>query len=197
MTTYYLNGTALQEGADITLNGFTYPYSWLEGTSPSIRASLGIEKQGDVNYDPKYYWGVDNPKLLEDREESDEDGNPLYVQVYDPEAILEGSDIPGAMVDTDERLVAKGLKTTCTEEIKSTTNTLLQPTDYYIIRGEVEGLELPEEVSKYRASVIAEQERVVDAIATVNTVEELISIMDSISWEVKPDEFDPDAGLIV
>jgi hypothetical protein len=149
MTIYYLNGTQIPEDSDITLNGFTYPYSWLEGTTPSIRTSLGIEKEGDVNYDSKYYWSAGNPKILEDREESDEDGNPLYVKVYDPTSVNEGSDTPGAMVDTDKRLVAKGLKTTCTEEIKSTTNTLLQPTDYYIIRGEVEGLELPEEVSKY------------------------------------------------
>jgi hypothetical protein len=182
MTTYYLNGTALQEGADITLNGFTYPYSWLEGTSPSIRASLGIEKQGDVNYDPKYYWSVGNPKILEDREESDEDGNPLYVKVYDPEAIVEGSTQIGAMVDTEERLVTKGLKTTCTEEIKHTTNTLLKPTDYYIIRGEVEGLEIPASISTYRAEVIAEQQRVVALIETVTTVEELIEVMNSVAF---------------
>jgi hypothetical protein len=182
MTIYYLNGTQILEDSDITLNGMTYPYSWLEGTSPSIRSSLGIEKEGDVNYDPKYYWGLDNPKNLEDREESDEDGNPLYVKVFDPTIVTEGSDFPGAMVDTEERLVAKGLKTTCTEEIKSTTNNLLHPTDYYIIRGEVEGLEIPEEVSEYRAGVIAEQERVVAAISEVTTVEELIAVMDSVNF---------------
>jgi len=182
MTIYYLNGTQIPEDSDITLNGFTYPYSWLEGTSPSIRASLGIEKRGDVNYDPKYYWSVGNPKILEDREESDEDGNPLYVKVYDPEAVVEGSSSLGAMVDTDERLVAKGLKTTCAAEIKYTTNSLLHPTDYYVIRGEVEGLEIPEEVSEYRADVIAEQERVVAAISEVTTVEELIAVMDSVNF---------------
>ena len=182
MTTYYLNGTALQEGADITLNGMTYPYSWLEGTSPSVRASLGIEKTGDVNYDAKYYWSVDNPKILEDREESDEDDNPLYVRVYDPEAIVEGSNFPGAMVDTNVRLVTKGLKTTCTQEIKQTTNSLLQLTDYYIIRGEVEELTIPASVSTYRAAVIAEQQRVVALIETVTTVEELIEIMNSVNF---------------
>ena len=182
MTIYYLNGTQIPEDSDITLNGFTYPYSWLEGTSPSIRASLGIEKQGDVNYDSKYYWSAGNPKILEDREESDDDGNPLYVKVFDSTIVIEDSDILGAMVDTEERLVAKGLKTTCTEEIKYTTNSLLHATDYYIIRGEVEELEIPEEVSEYRAGVIAEQERVVTAISEVTTVEELIAVMDSVNF---------------
>jgi len=182
MTTYYLNGTALQEGADITLNGMTYPYSWLEGTSPSVRAAIGIEKTGDINYDERYYNSVDVPKPLEDREELDDDGNLAYVKVYDPEAIVEGSDFPGAMVDTDVRLVTKGLKTTCTQQIKQTTNSLLQPTDYYIIRGEVEELTIPASVSTYRAAVIAEQQRVVALIETVTTVEELIEIMNSVDF---------------
>jgi hypothetical protein len=177
MTTYYLNGSPITEGSDITLNGMTYPYAWLEGTSPSVRASLGIEKTGDINYNTKYYWGVDNPKILEDREESDKDGNPAYVQVLDPTIGPQGS-----MVDSEERLVTKGLKTTCTAEIKAKTNDLLKPTDYLIIRNEVESLEIPEEVSTYRAAVITESDRVVTAIAAVDTVEELIEVMSSITW---------------
>ena len=177
MTTYYLNGSPITEGSDITLNGMTYPYAWLEGTSPSVRASLGIEKNGDINFDTKYYWGVDNPKILEDREESDEDGNPVYVQVLDPNLGPQGS-----MVDSEERLVTKGLKTTCTAEVKVMTNNLLKPTDYYIIRNEVESLAIPAEVSTYRAAVIAEQNRVVPAIAATTTVEGLITVMASVNW---------------
>lgn len=182
MTTYYLNGTPLNEGSDITLNGFTYPYSWLEGTSASIRASMGIEKIGDVNYDQKYYWSNGTPKMLEDREEVDEDGNPLYVKVWDPEAVVEGSDQTGAMVDTSKRLVSSGLKTTCAAEIKFLTNQLLKSTDFYIIRNAVELLEIPESVSVYRAAVIAESDRVTAALATTNSVEELGEVMSSITW---------------
>ena len=174
MTTYYLNGSPITEGSDITLNGMTYPYAWLEGTSPSVRASLGIEANGDINYDAKYYWDANNPKILNDREESDEDGNPLYVKEYDA-----GTE---TMVDTTTRLVAHGLKTTCTAEVKSTTNTLLSSTDYYILRHEVESVEIPESVVTYRAAVVAEQERVVTAIAAVTTVEELVTVMSSIAW---------------
>ena len=177
MTTYYLNGTPIVEDSDITLNGMTYPYSWLEGTSPSVRASLGIEATGDTNYDTKYYWGVDNAKILEDREEEDQDGNPLYVKIFDETV---GPD--GSMVDSNVRLVAKGLRTTCTAEIKATTNTLLQPTDFYIIRNEVEALEIPEAVSTYRGAVITESDRVVTAIAAVESVPELIEVMASIAW---------------
>jgi len=174
MTTYYLNGSPITEGSDITLNGFTYPYSWLEGTSPSIRASLGIEATGDINYDSKYYWGIYNPKILEDREEEDEDGNPAYVKEYDAET--------ETMVDTSVRLVTKGLKTTCTAEVKTTTNNLLSSTDFYILRNAAEELEIPESVSTYRAAIITESDRVVTAIAGVESVEELIEVMSSITW---------------
>jgi hypothetical protein len=177
MTTYYLNGTPITEDSDIILNGFTYPYSWLEGTSPSVRASLGIEASNDINYNTQYYWGVDNPKILEDREEVDDNGDPLYVKIFDS-SIGEY----GEMVDSEERLVAKGLKTICTSEVKSKTNDLLQLSDFYIIRNAVEELEIPESVSTYRAAVIAEQDRVTTAIAAVTTVEALIEVMDSITW---------------
>ena len=176
MTTYYLNGTPIVEDSDITLNGFVYPYSWLEGTSPSIRASLGIEKVGDITYDPKYYWDANTPKILNDRLESDEDGNPLYVKVS---AIVDGKSI---MVDSEERLTTPGLKTTCTAEIKKTTNNLLKPTDCLIIRNEVESVEIPESVSTYRAAVISESDRVVTALAAVTTVDALVTVMSSIAW---------------
>ena len=174
MTTYYLNGTALQDGADFTLNGMTYPYSWLEGTSPSVRASLGIEKTGDINFDTTYYWAPDTPKNLDDIEDVDAEGNPAYVKVLDP--------VTMSMVDSEVRSVTKGLKTACTSTIKANTNTLLLPTDFYILRNEVEELEIPETVSTYRAAVIAESERVVTGIAAATTVEQLITVMNSIAW---------------
>lgn len=174
MTTYYLNGSALVEGADFTINGFTYPYSWLEGTSPSVRASLGIEATGDVNYDPRYYWSKDIAKNLEDKEENNEDGTPAYVKVWDPES--------ETMVDTDKRLVTKGLKTACLVEIKVRTNDLLQSTDFYIIRNAVEQVEIPTSVSEYRAGVITESTRLQNAIPTVTSVEELIEVMNSANF---------------
>ena len=174
MTTYYLNGIALEQGADITLNGMTYPYSWLEGTSPSVRASLGIEADGDTNFDTTYYWTPELPKNLEDIEDVDADNNPAYVRVYDTAT--------EQMIDTTVRSVTKGLKTTCTATIKSNTNTLLKPTDYYIIRNTVEQLEIPATVSTYRAAVITEHQRLVTAIAATTTVPGLIAVMNSIAW---------------
>ena len=174
MTTYYLHGSALVEGADFTINGFTYPYSWLEGTSPSVRASLGIEVTGDVNYDPKYYYDSGIVRPLDDVQENDEKGNPAYVKVFDPET--------KEMVDSDKRMVTLGLKTTCLAEIRSTTNNLLQPTDFYIIRNHAEDVEIPTSVAEYRAAVVTESARLQEAIPAVTSVEELIEVMSTIAW---------------
>lgn len=176
MTTYYLNGTPLPEGADFTLDGFTYPYEWLEGTTASLRASLNIVKDGDINYNTKYNWTAENSKSLDDELAVDPDGNPMFVKV------LQGSGVDAEMIDSDVQMVNVGLKTLCTKEIKATTNSLLNPTDYYIIRSEVEQLEIPADVATYRAQVIAESDRVTTAIAAVTTVEELIEVMSSIAW---------------
>ena len=174
MTTHYLNGTAITEGSEINLNGMTYPYSWLEGTSASTRASLGIEKDGDINFDSIYYWAEGYPKSLEDIEAVDENGDPVYVKVLNEET--------HEMVDTTTRAINKGLKTVLTADIKDTTNRLLKPTDYLIIRNEVESAEIPESVVTYRAAVIAESDRMVTAIAAVDQIEELIEVMSSIAW---------------
>jgi hypothetical protein len=178
MTTYYLNGNLLPENADFTVNGFTYPYSWLEGTTPKLRASFGIEKHGDVDFDDVYYWAPGIPKSLNDVEEVDVDGNPIYLSVWDPTA----DNGKGATVLTEQRMISKGLKTVFTEQIRNRTNTLLQPTDHYILRHAIEELEIPTVISTYRAAVIAEQNRVIPVIAATTTVEELVNVMSSIEW---------------
>lgn len=107
-------------------------------------------------------------KLLNDREESDQNGNPLYVQVYD-EATKQ-------MVNTSERLVTKGLKTTETATVKATANSLLSATDWMIIRKVERNIDVPADVATYRAAVITECTRLVAAIAATTTVDELAAV---------------------
>jgi len=101
---FLLNNQPLPLDTPFTIDGTSYPANWLRLTSIAEKNAVGITEVADtqVTYDDRFYWGVDNPKLLNDREESDEDGNPMYVQVYDSAT--------QAMVDSSERLVTKGLK---------------------------------------------------------------------------------------
>ena len=50
-----------------TEDGTQYPANWTRLASPEERAAIGITEVADpASYDDRFYWGVDNPKNLDD-----------------------------------------------------------------------------------------------------------------------------------
>lgn len=142
---------------------------------PAARAALGVIEVADPPYyDQRFYWGVGNPKLLNDREESDENGNPLYVKVYDPAT--------ESMVDSDKRLVTKGLKSQWIAQVKDTAGKMLSATDWMVIRKAERAVDIPADVVAKRAAIIAETDRLEAAIAACTDVEALISVVSAQNW---------------
>jgi hypothetical protein len=144
---------------------------------PAIRSALGVVEVPDPeSYDQRFYWGVGNPKLLDDREEVDEDGNPLFVKVL--------GEVNGepAMVDSDERLVTKGLKSQWIAQVKQTAGSMLAQTDWMVIRKAERGVDIPGSVATTRAAIIAETDRLETAIAGCADVEALIAVIGSQNW---------------
>jgi len=135
-------------------------------------------RQDEIRPDDRYYWVTANPdgsfsktpKALEDREESDENGNPMYVKV------LGEVDGKPAMVDSTERLVTKGLKSNHIEQVKHNTNMTLAQTDWYVIRKAERNVDIPADIATYRAAVIAWATATEASITAVTTVEELKAI---------------------
>jgi hypothetical protein len=158
------------------INGTSYPANWLRLTSIEEKNAVGIVEVADTttSYDDRFYWGVDNPKLLNDREESDKDGNPMYVQVYDSAT--------QTMVDSTERLVTKGLKSNWTAQVKDTANKLLAQTDWMVIRKAERDVAIPNATATYRAGVITECARLVAAIAGAADVPALITVVTNQNW---------------
>jgi hypothetical protein len=159
------------------------PFTAPDGTkyanlrNPAIRQALGVTEVADPPfYDQRFYWGVDNPKLLDDREESDENGDPMWVKV------LGEVDGEPAMVDSDVRLVTKGLKSQWIAQVKDTAGKMLAQTDWMVIRKAERVVEIPESTKTFRAAVVAEANRIESAIATCTTVEELIAVINNQSW---------------
>ena len=156
-----------------------YPANWLRLSTLEEKQAIGITEVADpVAYDDRFYWGVDNPKLLDDREESNVEGKPLYVQV------LGTVDGKPAMVDSTERLVTKGLKTNWVAQIKDTAGKLLSATDWMIIRKAERGTAIPADVVAYRAAVVAECNRLETAINNAKTMEAFITVVMNQNWEV-------------
>jgi len=135
-------------------------------------------RQDEIRPDDRYYWVTANedgsfsktPKLLDDREEVDKDGNPMYVQVL---GMVDGEP---AMVDSTERLVTKGLKSNFIAQIKQTANSILAQTDWMVIRKAERNVEIPTDTSTYRAAVVAKAAELESAISAVTSVEELMAL---------------------
>lgn len=176
------NNTPIPLDTPFTIDGTSYPANWLRLTSLAEKQAVGIEEVADVTttYDDRFYWGVDNPKLLNDREESDKDGKPMYVKV------LGTVDGKPAMVDSTERLVTKGLKSQWTATVKDTANKLLAQTDWMVIRKAERDVAIPTAVATYRAGVVAECSRLVAAISGAADVPALIAVVTAQDWGKQP-----------
>ena len=135
-------------------------------------------RQDEIRPDDRYYWVTANPdgsftgtpKELEDREESDENGNPMYVKV------LGEVDGKPAMVDSTERLITKGLKSNHIAQVKHNTNMTLAQTDWYVIRKAERNIAIPADVATDRAAIVAWATATEASITAVTTVEQLKAI---------------------
>ena len=116
-------------------------------------------------------------KAIEDVDAKDSDGNQLYVQVFDPD---EGDD--GAMVDTSEKLITRGLKYSFKNQIKSQANSALANTDWMVIRKAERDVAIPDSTVTYRAAVITECARLETAIAGAVDVDALAVVMGAQNW---------------
>jgi hypothetical protein len=170
---FKLGTKTIQLDTPFTHNDIQYPANWIRLASEADKSAIGMTWEADaVRADDRFYWdgNINNPKALEDKEESDENGNPLYVKVL---GIVDGKP---AMVDSTERLVTKGLKSNFISQVKTTAGSILAQTDWMVIRKAERSVDIPTSVATYRASVVAKSEALETAIAAVTSVEQLIAL---------------------
>jgi hypothetical protein len=170
---FKLGTKTIQLDTPFTHNDIQYPANWIRLASEEDKEAIGLVWEADpVRADDRYYWSgdINNPKALEDKEESDENGNPLYVKVL---GVVDGEP---AMVDSDKRLVTKGLKSNFIAQIKTTAGSILAQTDWMVIRKAERNVDIPTAVATYRASVVAKATELETAIESVTTVEQLIAL---------------------
>jgi hypothetical protein len=137
-----------------------------------------------VTFD-KYEVGVDSvtrtyvstPKILEDKLEVNDDNTPVYVKVFDP-TVGEF----GAMVDSTEQMVTKGLKSQYKTQFKQTANSLLAQTDWMVIRKAERNVAIPTDVATKRAAVLAECDRLIAAVTAAADMTAFITAVKSANW---------------
>jgi hypothetical protein len=171
---FKLGTKTIQLDTPFTHNDIQYPANWIRLASEADKSAIGMTWEADVvRADDRFYWdgNINNPKALEDREESDKDGNPLFVKVLD-----KTDPQNPVMVDTTERLVTKGLKSNFISQVKATAGSILAQTDWMIIRKAERNVDIPADTVAYRASVVAKVDELETAITAVTTIEQLIAL---------------------
>jgi len=164
----FLQNATEQECLDIGL------YHFVEGTKPDLRFYWEADPTYTIDESTKTVTSsyTLNPRIFNDREEVDQDNNPMWVQV------LDNSDPENPqMVDSNVQMVTKGLKTTWTANFKKTVHDLLKPTDAKVMDETI-----TEEETTYRNSVITEGDRLDAAITACTDLDGLINIVNSQNW---------------
>ena len=150
---FLLNGNPINIDAEQTINSVRYPNL----RSPSLREQLGVIEVADPEqYDQRFYWGVGNPKQLEDVTVSPEDAT--------------------------EPIITKGLKSQWIAQVKDTAGKMLAQTDWMVIRKAERGVDIPADVVAKRAAIVAECTRLETAIAGCADVPALISVVMNQNW---------------
>ena len=151
------NNQTIPLDTPFTIDGTSYPANWLRLTSMTEKQAVGIEEVADVTttYDDRFYWGVGNPKQLNDETITPEQGDS-YVQ--------------------------KGLKSNWTAQVKDTANKLLAQTDWMVIRKAERSIDIPSNTTTYRQMVITECTRLVTASGGCADVPALIAVVTTQTW---------------
>ena len=155
-------GYQLADGTKLPLDvawtdpdGIQRPANWLRLSTERDRELLGITWVADTsnNYDQRFYWGVDNPKQLNDEPAVDEDGN-----------------------ETGE--TQTGLKTLWKAKQNEIAASLLAPSDWRVIKAKETSTNIPSTWKTYRAAVRTAcntRQGEIDACSDVAALKELLT----------------------
>ena len=109
-----------------THDDIQYPANWLRLASLEEKQAIGItEVANDPWYDQRFYWGVNNPKQLDDKTET---------------------------VDGEE-VKTTGLKTLWSNTQNEIAASLLAPSDWRIIKAKETGTNIPSVWKTYRSAI--------------------------------------------
>lgn len=187
----------IQPDMAFTVGEKQYSARFIRNATPEERKAAGVYEiiYGEQK-DQRFYW-VTGPsyrvneinqtveatftataKALEDKLETKQDGTPLYVQTYDPAA----NNGQGAMVDTTEQVVTKGLKSNWIAQVKAAANSQLAGTDWMVIRKAERNVDIPAATAAKRAAIVAECARLESAITAAADIEALIAVVGAQNW---------------
>ena len=147
---YYLGSRALPMDRPWKTETAQYPANWLRLSSTADRAAIGVTWGADEGtWDQRFYWGVDNPKQLDDKTET----------------------VDGVETTTT------GLKTLWKSTQNQIAGSLIAPSDWRIVKAKETSTNIPSAWKTYRAAVRTScntRQTEIDACTTVEALKELL-----------------------
>ena len=130
------NGITLKVGKSWSDGNYKHPYNWASAWSDEDKEQWGVTWQDDpdTSYDSTFYWAKDVPRSLTDINEVDDDGDALL-------------DVDGNQV------VTLGVKSIWIAQTKTTANSLLASSDWYVTRKAETDEAIPSTITTYRTAV--------------------------------------------
>lgn len=142
-----------------------YPANWIRLASEEDKAAIGLVWEADpVRADDRFYWdgNINNPKALEDEVALNVDGQNIY-------------DDKGNIV------VTKGLKSQFIAQVKAQAGSLLNATDWKVVRAAEGGKALDDETKAARTAIRTKSDDFEAQIKACTTVEQLAALQ--FNWE--------------
>ena len=99
--------------------------------------------------------------------------------VNTPKALNDVTETPQGQT---EALTTKGLKSQYISQFKHTANLLLSSTDWVVIRKAERNVNIPAEIATKRAAIIAECDRLTNAVNAAQNMPAFISAVQSANW---------------
>jgi hypothetical protein len=146
---FLLDGKPLQIDTPFTdKDGNQYPSNWLRFATNADKLRIGItEVEDPVRADDRFYW----------------DGN-----INNPKALDDKKEEDGS--------TTKGLKSVFIAQVRDTAYKILLQTDWAVVRKAERAIEIPADITTYRADVLNTLDHLENAISLTTTVEELAAL---------------------
>tara|TARA_R100000234_G_C4994475_1_gene177171 strand:- start:776 stop:1339 length:564 start_codon:yes stop_codon:yes gene_type:complete len=161
------NGITIRAGKSWTdSSGVKHPSNWMNWSDVEKRSAGMTEVADPQPYDNRFYYGRDGngnliAKSLVDVNATDADGNNILDE--------EGNQV-----------VIDGLKTVYKKTTKLTANSLLTPTDWYVVRkAEDSTTTIPSNVTTFRAAVRTKSGQIEAAIDGASDIAAFVALFDT------------------
>lgn len=155
------SGLVIREGRAWTDNdGIQHPSNWNVWSNEEKTAKGLVWEDPAPTYDNRYYTGNGTAKSLDDVNAVDDNGDPIL----DPDG---------------NQVVIKGLKSIHKQITKSTANSLLASTDWYIIRDMERSISVPTNVADFRTAVLTAAQDIEAAIDAATDIDEFKAIYEN------------------